>query len=101
VTGEPSRPAASPSGDSLGLSGFVRGCRQLPARFRAELETNPAKVVGSIAAGSFVLGALLASRLGRVVAVAAIGYGVNRFLDGPVGREIGDSLKSVLKPVDA
>jgi hypothetical protein len=94
--GQRGAPAAAET--PLGLGELLRGCREVPAKLRAGLETNPVAVVGSIAAGGFVLGALFGSRLGRVVVTAAVGFGVNRFLEGPAGRELGELMKLALKP---
>jgi hypothetical protein len=82
----------------LGLGELARGCKDLPAKLRERLEANPLAVVGSIAAGGFVLGALFGSRLGRVLVTATVGYGVKRFLEGPAGRELGGYVKSALTP---
>ena len=96
------QPGVSPAAETrLGLGELLRGCSEIPAKLRAQVEANPVAVVGSVAAGGFVLGALFGSRLGRIMVTAAVGYGVNRFLEGPAGRELGELVKLALKPREA
>jgi hypothetical protein len=64
--------------------------RELPRRIEAQVKSNPAALMAAIGVGSFVLGALLGSRLGRVALAAAIPYAIGRVFEGVLGQKIAD-----------
>jgi len=64
--------------------------RELPKRIGAQVKSHPATVLAGVGVGSFVLGALLGSRLGRVALAAAIPYAVGRVFEGVLGQKIAD-----------
>lgn len=64
--------------------------RELPRRIEAQLARNPAGVIAAVGAGSFVLGALLGSKLGRLALAAAIPYAVERVFEGVLGEKLGE-----------
>jgi hypothetical protein len=64
--------------------------RALPRRIEAQMKSNPATLMAAVGVGSFVLGALLGSRLGRVALGAAIPYAIGRIFEGALGQKIAD-----------
>src|SRR5271154_451856 len=67
--------SAQPGGSSptrqTNFHRVVRAGRELPRRIEAELKSNPVGMMAAVGAGSFVLGALLGSKLGRLALAAA------------------------------
>ncbi len=57
---------------------FLRISRRLPATLRGALKTRPIAFVAAVAAGSFVVGALVGARLTRAVALVGVGFGLSR-----------------------
>jgi hypothetical protein len=64
------------------------GLGSLPKRVKARFEANPVSSVAAVAAGSFVLGTLLGSRLVRLALAAAIPLAVERLFQGAVGEKL-------------
>jgi hypothetical protein len=77
---------------------FVRG---LPRAVRVGLKEHPATIVAGVGATAFVLGALCGSRVGRVLMTTLAGYGVRRFIEGPVVREVARYATEVMKNAEA
>jgi hypothetical protein len=62
----------------------------LPAMLKAKAEENPGAAFVVIGAGAFVLGGLVASRVGRFAIAAAIPVLINRVLDGALVKELAE-----------
>jgi hypothetical protein len=77
---------------------FVRG---LPRAVQLGLKEHPAAIVAGVGATAFVLGALCGSRVGRVLMTTLAGYGVRRFIEGPVVREVARYATDVMKHAEA
>jgi hypothetical protein len=67
--------------------------RELPRRIERELKTNPTALVGAVAGASFLLGALVGSKIGRLAIAAAIPYAVKHLFEGDVGNYVRGLLK--------
>jgi hypothetical protein len=80
------KPAAGKK--SAGSHGFARASQQLPKTVQLALKERPATVLAAVAAGSFTLGALAGSRLGRIAVMAALPVLVKRLVEGDVGRDL-------------
>jgi hypothetical protein len=77
---------ATPDGKNLGdVWRLVQG---LPRAAQAGIKTNPIAVVAGVGATAFVLGALCGSKVGRVLVSTLAGYGLRRFIEGPVARGV-------------
>jgi hypothetical protein len=87
-------PAATDAVDVHAAWTLVRG---LPRTFKTQMTNHPGAVVAGVAASAFLLGALLGSKVGRMMATAAVGYMLDRLVDGPVGRQLGRHAAELLK----
>lgn len=74
---------------------ITRGLGSLPKRVRTQFRDNPASVVAAVGAGSFVLGALVASRVGRIALAAAIPLALERLFKGAVGDKLVEYVKAL------
>lgn len=74
-----SRPRAARRTRFENLAGFTR---RLPREVQSAMKTHPAATLAAVAAGSFVLGALVGSPLGRLALAAAVPVLVRRAIDG-------------------
>jgi hypothetical protein len=86
------RAASEPALDRLAALG-----RDLPRWLQAQLKSNPLAVVATFGAGTFVLGALLGSKLGRVTLAAAIPYAVERVFEGAMGETLRDYVGGLVR----
>jgi hypothetical protein len=71
---------------------------ELPRRVQARFEEHPGAAFAVVAALSFALGGLTASKLGRVALVAALPILIQRALEGDIGKDIARSIQSFLEP---
>ncbi len=60
----------------------------LPGLLKTRAEANPRAALIVVAAGAFVMGGLVGSRLGRLVVEASIPLLISRALDGTLGKEL-------------
>jgi hypothetical protein len=73
---------------------FARLTR-LPHDARSAMKDHPGTTLAAVAAGSFVLGALAGSTVGRLVLTAAAPFVVKRLLEGELGRDLGDYVRKL------
>jgi hypothetical protein len=83
--------------DRKDLGDAWRFFRGLPHVAQARMKTNPVAVVAGVGATAFVLGALCGSKVGRVLVTSLAGYGLRRFIEGPVAREFARYATNVMK----
>jgi hypothetical protein len=74
-----------------------RAVRGLPSNLQSAMKTNPTAVLAGAGALGFVVGALCGSRVGRLVTTTLVGYGLRRFVEGPVAREVGRYATQVIR----
>jgi hypothetical protein len=74
--------------------GFARLTR-LPGNARSAMKEHPGTTLAAVAAGSFVLGTLAGSTVGRLVLTAAAPFIVKRLLDGELGRDLAEYLRKL------
>jgi hypothetical protein len=60
----------------------------LPGMLKTRAEANPRAALIVVAAGAFVMGGLVGSRLGRLIVEASIPLLIGRALDGTLGKEL-------------
>jgi hypothetical protein len=92
-------PPAKSDGRDLGDA--WRFIRDLPRVAQAGIKTNPVAVVAGVGATAFVLGALCGSKVGRVLVTTLAGYGLRRFIEGPVAREVARYATNAMKHAEA
>jgi hypothetical protein len=73
----------------------ARILKALPARVQNGLHERPEATLAAVAAGSFVLGAVLGSRIVRAAVYAAIPYLATQLIQG----DLGDALRSYVSGV--
>ena len=61
---------------------------KLPRTIEAQLKDNPMRVLASVGAAAFVLGALAGSKIGRIAIAAALPLALQRILEGAVGDKL-------------
>ncbi len=83
------------------VDSFIRIGRALPRRLQGAFKSNPAAVVAGVGAVTFVLGTVVGSKVARVLVTAVVGYGLNRLVEGPMGREIGRRAKEAIKQAES
>jgi hypothetical protein len=84
---------------SLDLHQLIATGRDLPRQIVARLQANPAAAFATVGVGSFLLGALLSSRLGRLVLAAAVPYAITRVFESELGQEIGKYAEGLIADV--
>ena len=73
-----SRTSPPRGGRQAGLDDIVGFTRRLPREVQSAMKTHPAATLAAVAAGAFVLGALVGSPLGRLAMAAAVPVLVRR-----------------------
>lgn len=71
--------------------GLVEQLRDVPSLIERELKDNPYRTLGIVGAAGFGLGAMLGSRLLRVMLISAGGYAVNELLRSRISRMLDES----------
>jgi hypothetical protein len=79
------------------VDSLIRIGREIPRRLQGAFKSHPGAVVAGVGAATFVLGTLVGSKLARVLVTAVVGYGLNRLVEGPMGREIGRRAKEAIE----
>jgi hypothetical protein len=83
------------------LANVLHFGRDLPRNLQAQLKANPAAVLASVAGASFVLGALLSSKLCRLALAAAVPFGIQRLLNDGALNELGRVARELIADVDS
>lgn len=87
--GHVKRAEAGPRSGSASKRAKIRELTaEVPARLQAQFRENPVATIAAVGAGSFVLGALVGSKLGRIALAAAAPHVVERILQGALGDKI-------------
>jgi hypothetical protein len=76
-----------------GVLGFVR---ELPKTLGVQLRAHPPQTAMAIGAVSFALGAVLGSRLGRLVLAVAVPLAVKSAFEGEAARELGKYARGLI-----
>jgi hypothetical protein len=87
-----SRPRA---GRRAGLEHLMGASRRLPRQVQTAMKAHPAATLAAVAAGSFVLGALVGSPLGRLALAAAVPVLVRHAIDGDLRERLAALAKSM------
>jgi hypothetical protein len=72
--------------------------RRLPREVQSAMKTHPAATLAAVAAGSFALGALIGSPLGRLVMAAAVPVLVRRAIEGDLRHGLSAFARSLAEP---
>jgi hypothetical protein len=80
------------SGEKRSRTDKLQSLQDLPAVLREKAQRNPLAALALIGGGAFILGGLVASRVGRFAIAAAIPVVISRVLEGPLGKEIVSQL---------
>ncbi len=80
-----------------GLKDLAGASRQLPRQIQAAMKTHPTATLAAVAAGSFVIGALAGSSLGRVALAAALPILLRRALEGDLKEGLSSFASSMLE----
>jgi hypothetical protein len=87
--------AQSSTATQAKLEQVINLARDLPHTLQTELRSNPMRVIATVGAGAFVMGALLGSRMGRLAIAAALPHVVERVFQGA----LGDKIRSLAEEV--
>jgi len=91
-----SRPRAGKT-NVAGLKDLAGMSRQLPRQIRSAMKAHPTATLAAVAAGSFVIGALAGSSLGRIALAAALPILLKRALEGDLKAELSALASSMLE----
>jgi hypothetical protein len=91
-----SRIQASTSGP-----GIVRFARSLPKTIGVQMRAHPPETLAAFSAVSFAFGAVVGSRLGRLMLAVAIPLAIKSALEGEVARELGKYAQGFMRNVQA
>jgi len=80
---------------------LLRVVRNLPRTIGIQLRTHPPETVAAIGAASFALGAVVGSRLGRLVLAVAIPIAVKSALEGEVVRKLEKYAQGFIRNVQS
>jgi hypothetical protein len=76
-----------------GVVGFIR---ELPKTLGVQLRAHPPQTVVAIGAVSFALGAVLGSRLGRLMLAVAVPLALKSAFEGGAARELGKYARGLI-----
>jgi hypothetical protein len=79
----------------------LRVVRRLPRAIGIQLRTHPPETVAAIAAGSFVLGAVVGSRLGRLLLAVAVPIAIKSTFEGEVVRAVEKYARQFIRNVES
>jgi hypothetical protein len=110
--GRPSSPtkgrsrAGGPQGQAHATNqSIVRFVRGLPRAIGVQMRTHPPETVAAVGAVSFALGAVVGSKLGRLMLAVAIPLAIKSAFEGEVARELGKYAQGFIRnahsPTDA
>jgi hypothetical protein len=88
-------PDANGHGAKAISSEVLRLGRDLPRTIRRELDVRPGVVLAAVAGGSFVVGAVLGSRIGRIALAALLPVGVQYLLRTQLGPALWERVVSL------
>jgi hypothetical protein len=91
------RPGGSRSQASTSRAGVARLVRSLPRTIAVQMRAHPPETVAAVGAVSFVLGAILGSRLGRLMLAVGIPLAIKSALEGEVARELGKYAQGLIR----
>jgi hypothetical protein len=100
-TADHAAPSARVPSNGRRLANILRRGWDLPRNLQAQVKANPAATLAGVAGASFVLGALLGSKLGRLAIAAAIPFGIQRLLNEGALKEIGRSARELIADIDS
>lgn len=85
-------------GRRAGLDDLAGFTRRLPREVQSAMKTHPATTLAAVAAGSFVLGALFGSPLGRLAMAAAVPVLVRRAIEGDLRQGLSAFARLLAEP---
>jgi hypothetical protein len=105
-TGRAGRPSKARAGGSriqadTSRAGIVRLVRSLPKTIGVQMRAHPPETVAAVGAVSFALGAVLGSRLGRLMLAVAIPLAIKSAFEGEVARELGKYAQGFIRNVQS
>lgn len=83
------------------IQGVMKMGRGLSHRLQHDLETHPEALLVAVGGASFLAGAILGSRLGRLILSAAIPFGVQSLVESEVAPRLRSYVQDLLRHVDA
>ncbi len=75
--------------------------RGLGSRVQRDMETHPEALLVAVGGASFVAGAVLGSRLGRILLSAAIPLGLQHLVESEVGPRLRSYVRELLHDGDS
>jgi hypothetical protein len=92
---------ASRSQPEISKEGLLRVVRNLPRTSGVQLRTHPPETIAAIGAVSFALGAVVGSRLGRLVLAVVIPIAVKSALEGEAVRKLEKYAQGFIRNVQS
>jgi hypothetical protein len=78
------------------IEGIVQMSRGLGKRIQNDLQTRPEALLIAVGGASFLAGAILGSRLGRLILSAAIPFGIQHLVESEVAPRLQSYVKDLM-----
>jgi hypothetical protein len=99
--GAPIHGSRKGSGAKSSIQEIVKMGRGFSSRVQRDMDTHPEALLLAVGGASFVAGAVLGSRLGRILLSAAIPLGLQHLVESEVGPRLRSYVKELLQdPTD-